>query len=177
MIRIILIGMKGCGKTTVGTFLSKKLGAPFVELDNEIEKKHANLKNENLPFREIFTRYGKKYFRDLETNTLLELSKKWQEKGFVFACGGGTPLKNKNRKILRNMGKIIFLDVKRNVLLGRILKDGVPSFLPYPNEPKKSLEELLNSRLPVYQELSEFSLTIDKESPEEIINKILATIK
>ncbi|MBI4990819.1 AAA family ATPase [Candidatus Gottesmanbacteria bacterium] len=174
--RIILIGMKACGKTTVGKFLSQKLGVSFVELDNEIEKKHLNDKNEKLSFREIFKKYGKKYFRDLETNTLSEISKILAGKDFVFACGGGTPLKNKNRKILKNLGKNIFLDVNREVLLERILKDGLPSFFPYPDDPEKSLDELLSKRLPVYQELAEFTLTIDKETPEEIVNKFLENI-
>lgn len=169
--------MKGCGKTTVGKLLSQKLGVSFIELDSQVEKKHLSLKNEKLSFREIFRNYGKKYFRELETNTLLEISKILENKDFVLACGGGTPLKNKNRKILIKMGKIIFLDVNKNTLLERILKDGVPSFFLYPNDPKKSLEELLNKRTPVYQELSEFALTIDQETPEKIVNKLQTIIK
>lgn len=176
MTRIILIGMKACGKTTVGNLLSKKLRLPFVELDYEIEKKHLSIKNEEMPFREIFKKYGEKYFRDLETDTLLEILKIWKDKDFIFACGGGTPLKNKNRKILKNMGKNIFLDVNKDVLLERILKDGIPSFFPYPDDPEKSLDELLSRRLPIYQGLAEFTFTIDKETPEEIVNKFLANI-
>lgn len=168
--------MKGCGKTTVGKILSQKWGIPFVELDNEIEKKHFIDRKEKLSFREIFKKYGKKYFRDLETDTLLEILKIWKDKDFIFACGGGTPLKNKNRKILKNMGKNIFLDVNKDVLLERILKDGIPSFFPYPDDPEKSLDELLSRRLPIYQGLAEFTFTIDKETPEEIVNKFLANI-
>ncbi len=172
MKNIILIGMKACGKTTIGKILAQKLSISFIELDDEIEKKYLSIKKEKLSFKEIYSKYGKKYFRNLETDTLLEISKIAKEKDFVLACGGGTPLKNINKKILKRLGKNIFLDVNREVLLERILKNDIPSFFPFPDNPKKSLDELLKKRLPVYRELAEFTLTIDKETPEEIVNKL-----
>lgn len=174
--RLILIGMKTCGKTTVGKLLSQKLGLSFVELDNEIETKHFLDKNEKLSFREIFRKYGKTYFRNIESDTLLELSKLLADKEFVFASGGGTPLKNKNSKILKKLGFNIFLNVDKEILLERILKDGISSFFPFPDNPEKSLDELLKQRLPIYEQLAQFSLTINIETPEEIVDKILKEI-
>src|SRR5256885_295459 len=97
--KIVLIGMKGSGKTTVGKLLAKKLSFPFIELDSQIEKKHSTKKNELLSSREIYKQYGKEYFRLLEQNTLKDLYENNSD-NFVFSTGGGTPLDEQNREIL-----------------------------------------------------------------------------
>lgn len=176
MTQLILIGMKSCGKTTIGRLLSQKLDCLFVELDVEIEMQHQFNKSEKLTSRDIYKKYGKNYFRDLETEVLLNTSKVLKKQNFVFACGGGTPLKNKNKKILKNLGVNIFLEVSREVLLERILKNGIPSFFPYQLDPDKSFDELMRKRLPIYEELAAFRIKIDKEVPEKIVNKILKEI-
>ena len=131
--------MKACGKTTVGSLLASKLKIRFIELDDELEKEHQKLKNEHLTFRQIFKKYGEKYFRQLETETLLKLSKNLDTANFVFACGGGTPLLAKNQAILKKLGKIIYLKVDSDVLLQRIIKDGIPAFFADPANPQQSL--------------------------------------
>ena len=72
---IILIGMKGCGKTTIGTSLAEKLQVPFIDADTEIEKTHRRETGEALSFRQIFKNYGAEYFRALETRTLQHIAK------------------------------------------------------------------------------------------------------
>ncbi len=172
MNKIILIGMKACGKTTVGKILSEKLNIPYIELDQEIEKRHFFHNKEKLSCREIFKRMGKIYFRNLETTVLSDFSKILSDKSYIFSCGGGTPLKNNNRKILRRMGTIIFLDTNKDVIWERILKDGIPSFFPNSEDSKKALDDLLEKRLPVYRDLAKITVQIDREIPIDIADKI-----
>lgn len=172
-LKIILIGMKACGKTAVGKILSEKLNIPFVELDNEIEKWHFFDTKRKLTYREIFEKLGKNYFRNLETTVLDDLSKILAGKSFIFSCGGGTPLKNQNRKILKRMGKIIFLDTDKDVILERIIKGGIPSFFPKDEDPKIAFNNIILKRLPVYKSLAEITLKITNESPDKIASKII----
>ncbi|MBI3954897.1 AAA family ATPase, partial [Candidatus Gottesmanbacteria bacterium] len=100
MIKIVLIGMKGCGKSTVGKLLAERLKIQFIELDCELEKIHYQVKKEKIFFREIYQKYGQTYFRKLETKALKMLLREFVDKNYVLACGGGTPMDSQNRKIL-----------------------------------------------------------------------------
>jgi shikimate kinase len=174
--RIILIGMKGCGKTTIGTLLAEKLGIAFIDSDAEIEKAHEREKGEALPFRQIFKRYGEAYFRDLDTKTLKYIAQEFQEKDFVFSCGGRTPLVEENQRILVGLGEIIFLHLEKSVLLKRILAQGIPAFFSYPDDPERSLNELVAERFSVYQKLADKTFDIGEETPEEVVHTILTEL-
>lgn len=177
MKNIILIGMKACGKSTVGQFLAQKLEIEFIELDQEIEKVHLMNKKEKLSFREIFKKYGTKYFRGLESKILKNISLEKKAKKFVLSCGGGTSLNENNQKILKELGRVIFLDADKMVLLPRILKHGVPAFFPYPADPKKSLEELLKKRKPVYEKTADETISFTNKTPKELVEKIISSLK
>ena len=98
---IILIGMPGCGKTTLGIGIANKLERDFVDTDNEIER------SERKCIPEIFKNKGEKYFRECETQTL----KKLLGKNYVIATGGGIILKDENVNIMRQSGAyILFID-------------------------------------------------------------------
>ena len=173
MKNIILIGMKACGKSTVGKLLAEKLKVDFIELDLEIEKAHKIEKGERLSFREIFKKHGADYFRSLEKKVLKTIVEKNNKKPVVLACGGGTPLDPENQLLLRRLGKLIFLDAREDVLLLRILKHGVPAFFPFPNDPEKSLKELLKKRKPVYEKIADEIISFKSESPEDLVEKII----
>ena len=175
--RIILIGMKGCGKTTVGTLLAKKLQISFIDSDTEIEKTHGREKGEAISFRQIFKQYGEKYFRALETRTLKHIAEEFGDTDFVFACGGRTPLQEENQEILIGLGKIIFLNVEKDILLKRILVQGIPAFFPYPADPSKSLDELLTERLPAYKKLADVTIDAGEGTSEEIVHTIMTELK
>lgn len=175
--KIILIGMKACGKSTVGKLLAQKLGIEFIELDQEIEKGHLTNKKEKLEFREIFKKHGTKYFRGLESEILEKISREKKSKKFVLSCGGGTPLDENNQKILKKLGKVIFLDTDKEILLPRILKHGVPAFFPYPGNPKKSRDELLKKRKPIYKKVADKIVAFTNETPKEIVNRIINFLK
>ncbi|MCI5137288.1 MAG: shikimate kinase [Candidatus Electrothrix sp. AR1] len=172
-VAIVLIGMKSSGKTTTGKALAKALNVRFIDMDFELEQEHFTLKNEQLPFREIFKKYGRDYFRSLEVAALAKLHGALRDKSYVLATGGGLPLDEKNQETLKELGTIIFLDIDMESLLPRIISGGIPPFFPYPDNPKKSLSELLEARRPVYMKVADITLECDTESPELLANKII----
>ena len=126
---IVLIGMPGCGKTSIGREISALTGRPLVDLDAEIAEA------ENCSVPDIINTYGEAHFRDLETRQVRRFAK---ESGLVIACGGGTPLREINRRLLRQNGKVFFLH--RDLAL--LPTDGRPLSV--------NLEELTRVRGPIY---------------------------
>jgi len=175
--RIIIVGMKGCGKTTLGTLLAEKLQIPFIDSDVSIEKMHEQERGEAISFREIFKKYGEQYFSALDSITLKQIAKEFGNTDFVFACGGRTPLQEENQEILSGLGKVIFLKVEKAVLLKRILAQGIPAFFPYPADPDKSLDELLTERLPAYQKLADLTIDVSEGTSDEVVNIILTELR
>ena len=175
--RIIFIGMKGCGKTTLGSLLAEKLQIAFIDSDSEIEKVHKQDRGEDISFREIFKKYGDQYFNVLDTKTLKHIAQEFADTDFVFACSGRTPLQEENQGILSGLGKIIFLHVEKAVLLKRILAQGIPAFFRYQNDPQRSLDELLTERLPVYKKLADITIDVSEGVSEELIHTIMAELR
>ena len=101
MKNIILIGMMGCGKTTVGQLLAQQLGRPFVDCDTLIEG------NSGRTIAEIFAQDGERGFRSLESQVLEQVG---GQDGLVIATGGGAVLSRKNVASLRRNGILVFLD-------------------------------------------------------------------
>jgi shikimate kinase len=169
---IILIGMKSSGKTTTGRILARKLGLRFTDMDAEVERLHWERKGERLRFRDIFKQHGKDYFRTLETAALQNLATAQEERPYVLATGGGLPLAEENRVLLGRLGTVVFLDVVQEVLLPRIVRRGIPAFFPYPDDPARSLAELLEARRPIYRALAQISVSCRWESPDAIADII-----
>lgn len=133
---IYLIGMPGCGKSTVGKKLSKEINFLYVDLDKYIENKASK----TIP--EIFDSLGEDGFRVLEKEALLDFMKK---DSYVISCGGGI-IKNISNKKLMN-GKVVFIDVNIEELKRRILNDKEnirPMFRV------KTVEELYDERYDKY---------------------------
>ncbi|MDU2110857.1 MAG: shikimate kinase, partial [Peptoniphilus lacydonensis] len=153
MENIILIGMPSSGKTTMGRLLSKKLNREFFDTDNLIEEE------ENLSVSEIFENKGEKYFRDLETKILEEVSKK---NGIVIATGGGTPIKEVNRDMILQNSIVIYLNrnIEKLETFGRPLSKNL-----------KTLEKMYDKRNPIYSDLSDIKINVieDKEKTLELI--------
>ncbi len=175
--RIILIGMKGCGKTTLGTLLAERLQVPFIDSDAEIEQTHRQERGETLSFRQIFRRYGAAYFRALDARMLQRIASEYRSRDFVLACGGQTPLQEENQAVLSRLGKIVYLQVERAVLLKRILAQGVPASFPYPDDPERSLDVLLAERLPIYTKLADIMLDVSSGTAEELVSTIITELQ
>ena len=150
---IILIGMPGCGKSTVGALLAKQTGKTFVDTDAEIEK----LAQKTIP--EIFLQDGETAFRDLESQILERFGK---ESGLVIATGGGCVTRERNYPLLHQNGSIFWL--QRNV-----------EDLPVSGRPlsqNQDLAEMYQVRAPLYQRFADH-LIDNNGTPEETANAIL----
>jgi shikimate kinase len=137
--RFFLVGFMGVGKTTVGRDLAGRLGVPFYDLDELIEK------HTGMEIQEIFLRKGEEAFRELETRLLLDLL---QREPGVIATGGGTFARPENRKIIRSAGMSIWLDAPAELILRR---GGLGEHRPLWGGPEKA-RALLEQRLPYYRE-------------------------
>lgn len=144
---VFLCGFMGCGKTTIGKRLAKLLGCDFTDMDDYIEK----LEGRTIP--EIFSQSGEEYFRDVETKVI----KSFAEKSGVIATGGGALLRDENGKAAKEIGTVVFIDVKFNTCYMRIKDDK-----NRPIAASSTKEELLkryNERKPKY--LKNSTLTVN----------------
>ncbi len=112
--RIFLIGFMGCGKSTIGKKLAKTLSCKFIDLDKYIERKTGE------SIQQIFKEKGEKYFRVLETESLMEICK---SDNLVIATGGGTPCFFDNMQRILDKGICIYLKMEANNLAKRLSKE------------------------------------------------------
>ncbi len=113
---IILIGLMGCGKTTVGKALSKRTGMPLLDTDAIIEEQIG------CPIPEIFAEKGEAHFRALETALLRYLLYNPTPSPSIISTGGGIVVRQENRQLLRKLGFTVWLNVSINALLTRTAK-------------------------------------------------------
>ena len=160
MNNIVLIGLMGAGKSTIGKALSKDLNYNFIDIDEEI------VKSEKMSINDIFKLKSETYFRELETKTIEKFSK---SDNAVISLGGGAFENEKNRTILLNSSKVFYLKASIDTLFERIKTDNSRPLLKCDN-PKEKLKELLKKREVNYEKAH---YTINAEnSLEEIIQKI-----
>lgn len=136
---LFIIGLPGCGKTSLSKILAKKLNYDFYDMDLIIEKK------EKMKITEIFTKYGEKYFREKESELLEELS---ELNNVVISTGGGIVLAKKNRDIMKEKGITIFINRKPDIILNNIDVAQRPLLA----KDKNKLIELSKDRDPLYRE-------------------------
>jgi len=161
---IALLGFMGCGKTSVGRRVAQRIGWEFHDTDAIIEKRVG------LPIPEIFSRYGEEYFRALETEVLAELATR---RHLVLATGGGLPVREKNREILREHFFTVFLRVSFPILFERLRKStGRPLLKKYPSF--SELQALYESRVPYYSRahvIIDADFLTEEEVAEEIVRR------
>lgn len=159
---VVLIGMMGVGKTSIGKRLSKKLGVEFIDSDQEVEVAA------KCSVADIFEIYGEDAFRDVERRVIRRLL---TEKPHVLATGGGAFADQETRDIILEGGISVWLKADPETLLPRIeRRDHRPQF--YEGDTEERLKELLESYSPLY---SKAAIHIDctNSSPEATTEKIL----
>lgn len=157
MKNIVLIGMPGCGKSTIGTLLAEKLGRTLADADEKI----ISLAGKSIP--DIFAQDGEPTFRDWETKALTELGK---QSGLVIATGGGCVTQKRNYPLLHQNGYLVWLERDCSVLP----TDGRP--LSQAND----LEKMYAARKPLYEVFADIRVE-NAGTPEETVRKILDALE
>ena len=158
---IVLIGMMGSGKSTIGYLLSKNINFNFLDIDKHIEKET------NLKINDIFQKKGEDYFRNLEEKITLKLLK---GKGKVISLGGGAFLnKNIRNEVLKN-NISFWLSWKSSTIIKRISKSKKRP-IAY-NSDKDDLKKLINERSNIYAE-AQFKINCETLSKNMIIKNII----
>ncbi len=162
---IVLIGCMGSGKTSVSNCL-KKLGFEVLDADAEIERRSG------MTINRIFEEQGEKAFRDMETELLKELSGK-AENGFVLSAGGGMPVREENRELLKKIGKTVYLRAGVSTLCRRLEGDTTRPLL-VGGGLKAKIEGILSDREAVYMQTAHEVIDTDDMTAEEIAVRILS---
>lgn len=168
MSNIILIGYMGCGKSTVGRRLSFRMRMPYEDTDKLIESKHKTTVSE------IFAREGEAAFRDMETECLRGLLKNKQD--YVIAVGGGLPMREENREIMKKLGITVYLRAKPDTIYER-LKDDTTRPLLQGEDPKGKICRMIEERGPVYERAAQIVIDVDGKDFDEIMDEIEEEIK
>ncbi|MCR5160494.1 MAG: shikimate kinase [Lachnospiraceae bacterium] len=168
MNNLILIGFMGSGKTTVGEILSSKLGIPAADSDAMIEKQ------ENMSVNEIFSRYGENAFRDMETELLVSLQSDPRRR--ILSAGGGMPVREINRKLMKKLGTVIYLQADTETLLGRLEGDTTRPKLKG-GDLRSRIESLMAQREAIYQAASSLRIRTDGKTPDEVADEILRCLQ
>lgn len=156
---IFLTGMMGCGKTTLGKIAAEALELPFYDTDAMIEAE------QGMTISEIFSEKGEGAFRQMETDLLISLKDK--PRGIV-STGGGMVLKGENVAIMKNLGKIIWINRSIEDIAKDIVTDGRPLL-----KEKNSLFEIYEKRKGIYTSAADEIYTHDKGDFTLFVKKIM----
>ncbi|WP_158095103.1 shikimate kinase [Gottfriedia luciferensis] len=157
---IYLVGFMGCGKTTVGKELAKRLNRKFIDLDEEIVIQTGD----QIP--SLFEKFGESGFRDIETETLKSMS----SKGAVISTGGGIIIRDENIRLMKETGMMFYLESPIEILFERIHSDSNrPNAV---NRSLKELTELFLSRESLYKKAN-FHISTNGLTPIEVSEEII----
>ena len=162
---IVLVGMMGAGKTSVGRRLAAKLGLPFVDADAEIEA------GAQMTVPEIFARFGEAYFRDGERKVIARLMADGQK---VLATGGGAFMNEQTRQRIAERGVSVWLKPDFDVLMRRVRKRSNRPLLQTAN-PEETLRKLLAERSPIYG-LADFTIESRDGPHETVVDGIVSAL-
>lgn len=159
---IYLVGLMGVGKSTVGKKLASRLGISFIDCDQELERRNG------VTVTTIFDIEGEAGFRKRETRLLEELA--GQNIG-IIATGGGVVTQEVNRTLLKQKGRVIYLNASVDLLWSRLRYCKNRPLLETEN-PKMRLQTLFEQRDPLYREVSDMVVNVGKGSALNTVKKI-----
>jgi shikimate kinase len=158
---ITLIGMPGCGKSTIGRQLARMRQLPFVDADHEIER------HLGCSIRDYFDREGEGAFRDVEERVLQELLS--QPGAGIIATGGGAVLRPVNRAALRASSTVVYLKAMPDDLARRLSRDTQRPLLQVA-DPRQRLRDLFDVRDPLYREAAHLTIDTARKSAATIVH-------
>lgn len=165
---LVLCGMMGAGKTTIGVKIAELTGRKWYDTDGVITDRYGKISD-------IFEFYGEAHFRKIETEVVKELA---ALDNLVISTGGGLVLKSENNALLKKDGKIVFLRASVDTLVARLNGDNSRPLLQAREQNVRArLEKLLRERAPIYEHVADFTVDVDGKTPKQIAEEIIALSK
>ncbi len=159
--------MPGAGKTTVGKLLARQLDLPFVDADQEIERRLG------VSIRDYFAAHGEPAFRDVEEQVIADLA---SGEPMVLATGGGAVLRETNREVLHRQCTVVYLRSTPEELFRRLRHDRQRPLLQV-DDPLRKLRELFRDRDPLYRRTAHFVIETGRPSVQGLANMILMQLE
>ncbi len=164
---IFLIGFMGAGKSTISDYLSTMLAMDVVEMDQIIAQR------QGMSISDIFETYGEQYFRDLETNLLIEMQSR---SNVVVSCGGGTPMRECNVVEMKKNGRVVLLTAKPETILDRV-KDNHDRPLIENNKNVPFIADLMEKRREKYEAAADIVIQTDNKSALDICEEMIHRLR
>lgn len=165
---LVLIGLPGCGKSTVGRHLARRLGVAFVDSDQVIEQRMG------CSIRLFFEQEGEDAFRDIEQAVLDELSAGTTPA--VLSTGGGAVLRPANRLHLHARGKVVYLHAAPDDIFRRLRHDTTRPLLQV-QDPLQRLRTLYEQRDPLYRETAHYTIETGRPSVATLVNMVVMQLE
>jgi shikimate kinase len=162
---IVLVGLMGCGKSSVGRRLAARLALPFADADDEIETAH------DKTIKEIFTEHGEAYFRAGERRVIARMLRQGPQ---ILATGGGAYMNEATRLAARESGVAVWLKADLPLLMRRVLKRTNRPLLEA-RDPEAVMRELMVKRYPIYA-LADVTVESREVSHEVIVDEVIAAL-
>ena len=164
---LVLIGFMGAGKSAVSRAFHRQYGIEVIEMDQIIEER------EGMRISDIFQIHGEQYFRDAETNLLIELQDRDQ---VIISCGGGTPLREVNVAEMKKNGKVVLLTADPEMIFQRV-KNSHDRPLLENNKSVAYITELMETRRPKYEAAADIIIHTDGKNIQEICEEIIQRVQ
>ena len=164
---IVLIGFMGAGKSTISEFLKTAFAMDVIEMDQIIAVR------EVMSISDIFEVYGEQYFRDLETNLLIEMQSRTN---VVISCGGGTPMRECNVAEMKKNGRVVLLTAKPETILDRV-KDSHDRPLIENNKTVSFIAELMEKRREKYEAAADIVIETDGKDELQICEELIHRLR
>ena len=160
---VVLIGFMGAGKSTIAELLRTGWGMERIEMDALIEER------EGMRISKIFETKGEPYFRDLETELLIELQAR---SNAVISCGGGVPMRERNVAEMKKNGRVVLLTAHPETILERV-KDTHDRPLIENNKTVEGISALMEARRERYMAAADLVIETDRKTGEEICRELV----
>ncbi len=164
---IVLIGFMGCGKSSIGRRLSKRLAHEFLDSDDLIIASA-----QGTSISDLFATEGEERFRERES---AELRKLLEARNIVLATGGGSILREENRSLLHRIGKIVWLHADPETLFERASRNRKRPLLNVEN-PRSTFNALLESRIPIYKATADIQIDATGLPQEQTVDEIVRVL-